>query len=315
MKKIHHIILLIVGALAIIWLFFFSRLVDTQEGGLLINLILINILIYITRSFLLQLSPSLFKNVLVRYVFNLVVNIIWLVFVFWLIYVFESLLFIAIVSFLIVAISLTFQNIINNIASGIMLISGEGFEAGDLIETNGVQGIINELTLNYVKLKQFDGIKFYIPNKNVFNASVTRFTHKKTELTKLSDEEGKEKLKAIAKRFTRTIVGKEKMTRFIKVLEILGSIEYPSLKEKVSTVFDKYEPIFGIRPYYYANTTVVDRLSITIQVLTNDPNNIMKYMNPFLKDLFYAIYEKEIYMDYEASPLENSNNAINKEAQ
>lgn len=308
MKKIYHILLLILGGVVVIWLYFFSGL-----EGLLINLVLLNIIIYVIRSFLSDLSPYLFKNVLIRYMFNFGINIIWLFFVFWLILVIESLIFIALISFLVVAISLTFQNIINNIASGIMLISGEGFEAGDLVETNGVQGILGEMTLNYVKLKQFDGIKFYIPNKNVFNASVTRFTHKKSELARLSDDKGNIKLKTIAKKFTKTIMGKEKLTRFIKIIELLGSIDYAALKDKLSPVFDKYELIFGIRPYYYANTTVADRLSITIQVLTHEPNDIIKYMNPFLKDLFFAIYEKEIFMDYEANPSKNSTKMLNKE--
>ena len=221
----------------------------------------------------------------------IIINIIWLIFPFWLISVASPIYFVAIISFLVVAISLTFQNIINNIASGIMLLSSEGFEAGDLIETNDIVGIVKEITLNSLKLEDFDGSITYIPNKMAFNSSVVRFTHKPIKSEKKID------FSEVVKKFGKLITGKKKVTRYIKVVELLGSIDSEKLEELLNPIFDYYEPIFGTRPFFYANTTVTgvpNRLSITIQIIAEDPKLILTYTDPLLKDILFKIYEDEI---------------------
>jgi len=217
---------------------------------LLLNIILLNLAAFLVRSILIDVFHSLIKNLLIRYMIMIIINIIWLIFPFWLIFIISDILFIAIISFLVVAVSLTFQNIINNIASGIMLLSSEGFEAGDLIETNGIVGIVKEITLNSLKLEDFDGSITYIPNKLVFNSSVVRYTHKPIKREKKID------LSLVVKKIGKLITGEKKITRYIRVVELLGSIDSDRLEELLKPIFDKYEAIFGTRPFFYANTTV-----------------------------------------------------------
>jgi small-conductance mechanosensitive channel len=236
----------------------------------------------------------------------IIINIIWLIFPFWLVFIISPIYFVAIVSFLVVAISLTFQNIINNIASGIMLLSSEGFEVGDLIETNKVEGIVKEITLNSLKLEDFDGSITYIPNKNAFNSSVVRFTHKPIKKSK------KIEISDVVKKFGKLIIGEKKITRYIKVVELLGTVDPENLEKLLVPIFDKYEPIFGTRPFFYVNTTVsgiTNRLSITIQIITEDPTLILTYTDPLLKDILFKIYEADI--NYEVS-ISNTNNSEKK---
>jgi hypothetical protein len=232
----------------------------------------------------------------------IIINIIWLSFPFWLLFIISPIYFVAIISFLVVAISLTFQNIINNIASGIMLLSSEGFEAGDLVETNGIEGIVKEITLNSLKLVDFDGSVTYIPNKVAFNSSVIRYTHKPIK------KEKKLGISELVKSFGKIITGEQKVTRYIKVIELLGSVDSESLEDLLTPIFEKYEQIFGIRPFFYANNTVsgaVNRLSITIQILTEDPNLILTYTDPLMKDILYTIYENDINYGFNTT---NENN-------
>jgi small-conductance mechanosensitive channel len=236
----------------------------------------------------------------------IIINIIWLIFPFWLVFIISPIYFVAIVSFLVVAISLTFQNIINNIASGIMLLSSEGFEVGDLIETNNIEGIVKEITLNSLKLEDFDGSITYIPNKNAFNSSVVRFTHKPIKKSK------KIEISDVVKKFGKLIIGEKKITRYIKVVELLGTIDPENLEKLLVPIFDKYELIFGTRPFFYANTTVSgipNRLSITIQIITEDPRLILTYTDPLLKDILFKIYEADI--NYGVS-ISNTNNSEKK---
>ncbi|MFX1420479.1 MAG: mechanosensitive ion channel domain-containing protein [Promethearchaeota archaeon] len=266
------------------------------------NLILLNIVAYFLRSIFIDLAQSLIKNLFVRYIVMIIINIVWIIFPFWLLFIISPIYFVAIISFLVIAISLTFQNIINNIASGIMLLSSEGFEAGDLIETNGIEGIVKEITLNSLKIEEFDGSITYIPNKNAFNSSVVRFTHKPIK------KEKKIEISDVVKKFRKLITGEKKVTRYIKVVELLSSVDSEKLQELLNPIFDKYEPIFGTKPYFYVNTTVsgiLNRLSITLQIITEDPNLILTYTDPLLKDILFKIYETEINYGWDSSVKKN----------
>ena len=148
MKKRYYILISIILVVLALWVFYFS-------GGqlILINLILINIIIYFMRKPLFSLTAYIFRRKLYRAVFSITINTVWSVFIFWFLFAISAELFIAIISFMIAAISLNFRNIINNIASGGLLLMSEQFDIGDLIETNNAQGIVREINLNYVKIK------------------------------------------------------------------------------------------------------------------------------------------------------------------
>ena len=47
------------------------------------------------------------------------------------------------------------------------------------MESNGIQGIVNEVNLNYTKIAEFDGVEAIIPNASVYNSAIKKFTHKK----------------------------------------------------------------------------------------------------------------------------------------
>jgi small-conductance mechanosensitive channel len=176
-----------------------------------------------------------------------------------------------------------------------MLLSSEGFEAGDLIETNGVEGIVKEITLNHLKLEDFDGSFTYIPNKNAFNSSVARYTHKPIK------KEKKLEISEVIRKFGKIVIGEEKLTRYIKVVELLVTVDTDKIDEILEPIFKKYEKVFGIKPYYYANYTVsgvTNRLSITLQILTESPTLILKYKDPLLKEMLFSIYEQEINLGW-----------------
>ena len=286
MKKSIKILIYAILTLITLGIYFFSG-----WDPIFLNLIILNVIVYISRTFLIDLFQSIKINILTKYLSILVINIIWLIFVFLFIFVLSPTFFIAIISFLVVAISLTFQNIINNIASGIMLLSSGGFEAGDYLDISGVEGIVKEITLNHIKLVTFDGSITYIPNKNAFNAPITKYTHKPLTKSKKID------IKRSLSKLSKMISGEQKLTRYVKVLELMNYIDADNLEDILNPIFDKYEVIFGKRPFFYVNNTVSGpkvRLSITLQILTNNPQLILRHTNQFLKDIIYEIYSEDV---------------------
>lgn len=304
MKKIYKILIWATVLVLIIYGFLYLPIDVWISRDILWNNylfpIIVNIIVYLIRTAFLGIITSTMKGKISRFLFSISINLIWIGFVVWLIFSFDPVFGAAIVSFLIVAISLTFRDRINNIISGIMIILTEGFDVGDLIETNGVQGIVEDISLNYTQIRQFNGIITLLPNQKVYNAKITKFTYKITpdEEEKMSDEE-LGLFEKYGDKLKRIISKGKKITRYIKVIEVRPNIDPDNLSDLLNVVFDKYEPLMGFRPIYYVNNTTFDRCSITLQLIGEDPNLIVLYANSFLRDILYKLYSEEVFENWE----------------
>ena len=303
MKKIYKILIWAAILLLIISAFFYLPIDLWMSRELLwskyIFPIIVNIVVYIIRTIFLGIINSTMKGKVSKFLFSVVINLIWVGFVIWLIFSLDENYGLAITSFLIVAISLTFRNRINNIVSGAMIILTEGFDVGDLIETNGVQGIVEDISLNYTQVRQFNGILTLLPNQLVFNSKVTKFTYKTMpeEKEKLSEAE-LGFFEKYGDQLTRLISTRKKITRYIKIIALRENIDPDSLNQLIAVVFDKYEPLLGFRPIYYMNYTIFDRVSITLQLISENPKLIVQYANPFLRDVLDKLYSEEIFENW-----------------
>jgi len=298
MKKIYQgivsILLIVIVAVA---LYYWDYILETLNvNPALVYSIMINIFVYIGRTIVIRILNYTLGTRKIRFVLVFIINIIWIVFVFELIFVISPQLGVAIVSFLVVAISLTMEDRINTITSGIMLLSSSAFDIGDLIEANETQGIVTEINLSYTKIRDFLGIFTYIPNTAVYNASIKKFTQKLSRLPSPEEEEEVEKqgYKKWIKKVEDIIVKEGNFTRYIKVVEVPYSVDLEHLGDLLEEVFDKYEKRLGIRPYYYANTTAREHLSITLQILSKNPQLVLRHSYPFIKDVLYALMSEEV---------------------
>lgn len=73
-------------------------------------------------------------------------------------------------------ITLAAEDILGNVAGGLVLLSSRPFNIGDLIESDGVTGTVEEITLNHTKVQTFDGLTVLVPNKTVSSAKLTNYT-------------------------------------------------------------------------------------------------------------------------------------------
>ena len=297
MKKKYYFLIyliLIIVAILVIYLSTWTQIVK--------NLIVINIIIYIIRKPLGSITAAISKKRSYRMIESLSVNIIWIIFLFWFLIEFDPTLFFAIVPFLVVAVSLNFKNIINNMVSGALLLSSDQFEIGDLIETNEIQGIVKEINLNYTKIREFDGVDIIIPNSNVYGFTTIKFTHDKFKIYEpLTREEFRKKrhYKEYIKLINGILSAKIKTTTYVKKLELLGSVDPNLLDEMLMNVFKVYEPIFGILPDYAIDTTRFGRVRIRLYVKSSNPTIILNYIDSFLRDILFTLYPDRIYKDWE----------------
>ena len=276
-----------------IWVYFYSPLHELS-----VNLFLVIAIIFIIRKPLIMLINFFIKKRFYRAIVSIIINLIWSFFIFWFIGIINPPFLVAILSFLLISISLNLSKIINNIISGALLLGSGQFEVGDLVETNGIQGTIQEITLNYTIIREFDGVNAIIPNSSVYGSSIIKFTHKKYQAYRRvkKEEFDKKKLyKQYVKMINKLLTSKIKTTRYVKSLELLGSVNPENLNDKIMKVFDRYEPVFGMRPEYTIDKTRFGRVRINLYVNSLKPKLILEFIDALLRDLVYEMYQEEIY--------------------
>ncbi len=82
-----------------------------------------------------------------------------------------------------VGIGLALQGPLSNYASGITLVFTKPFKVGDIIEVNGHQGEVLDISLPRTELYGLDGSKIVIPNKHIIGEVVKNFSeYRKLEI-------------------------------------------------------------------------------------------------------------------------------------
>ena len=87
---------------------------------------------------------------------------------------------VAIFSVLTLAVSLAVQNIIANLASGIMLVTSKPFEEGDYVDIDGSAGTVESISMSYTKLRTGDNKVIILPNGNVTSSNIINYSTKDT---------------------------------------------------------------------------------------------------------------------------------------
>lgn len=88
----------------------------------------------------------------------------------------ETTSFAAVVGAAGLAIGLALQGTLGNLASGVLLVAFRPFKIGDLVETCGYKGTVEEITLFTTILRTPDNRVIIVPNGPVFNGSIENIT-------------------------------------------------------------------------------------------------------------------------------------------
>lgn len=76
-----------------------------------------------------------------------------------------------------VAAGFAFQDILENLLSGLLLVLRQPFRSGDQITVGEVSGTVQAITIRETRLKTFDGQLVLVPNRDVYKAVITVSTH------------------------------------------------------------------------------------------------------------------------------------------
>ena len=70
--------------------------------------------------------------------------------------------------FVSIAVGFAFQDILENLLAGVLLLFREPFAAGDQIEVNGFSGTVQRITIRETEIRTYAGRKVLIPNSDVY---------------------------------------------------------------------------------------------------------------------------------------------------
>jgi len=74
------------------------------------------------------------------------------------------------------AVGLSLQGTLGNLAAGVLLLAFRPFRLGDYVEAGGHEGAVKAITLFTTELATVDNKKIIIPNGSVFDGSITNFS-------------------------------------------------------------------------------------------------------------------------------------------
>lgn len=87
---------------------------------------------------------------------------------------------VALLSVAALAVSLAMQNLLSNVAGGLLLLSTKPYAIGDYIEVGSVAGTVLETGVFYTRLRTFDNKLIQVPNSQVTEEKIINYSAEKT---------------------------------------------------------------------------------------------------------------------------------------
>jgi len=89
---------------------------------------------------------------------------------------------ISISAFLALILGFGMQDTVNNIASGIWIVSFNAFDKGDEVDVAGVHGTVMDVALMETEIKKLDNTRVMIPNSKIWNGPIINVTKMPTRM-------------------------------------------------------------------------------------------------------------------------------------
>ena len=87
-----------------------------------------------------------------------------------------------------------FKDVLSNLAAGMLLLIYRPFRAGHMIEVEGSQGTVEELTIVNMQMTTTDGVRVIMPNSKVWGAKIVNYSLSQQRRLELSLKVGEEDL-------------------------------------------------------------------------------------------------------------------------
>jgi len=130
---------------------------------------------------------------------------------------------------------------IQNFIAGLYIVFTAPFGIMDFISLDGKEGFVQEISLNYTKIKTIDNTYHFIPNKKILSTNIINYNNKIDKKDKNSEFLSFDNLQKL---FSTEIIN-------YSFLWGVPLGDYDSIVNKIEKVCVKYESTFGNQPEFF----------------------------------------------------------------
>ncbi len=219
-------------------------------------------------------------------------------------------LLVALTASLATAIALFISFSLTNVVAGIYLLITRPFAVGDYVKIGDVEGIVEELSINYTTIYTPGRFFAVLPNQTVLNNPIINYRIRE-RFYEFEDEKARKKkktpepeelavqtkkssrarrlfLRKKVEEITESIIADKLYGYIFEVVVRFDDFDQEKLESRFDKVTEKWIKVFGYRPSYHIwkiDWNLLYRFRITVE----DPVKILDHRNDFLEDLLRAI--------------------------
>lgn len=175
---------------------------------------------------------------------------------------------------------------VSNIVAGFFMITSRPYKIGDYVSVDGaMEGVVDEVGLNYTKIVDSDNTVYRIPNNTLFSSNLVNFS--------LEPVKQKKKAKLIHDKVVSVLSDAmidKNIERYVFELDLTFDPDPQEVIATLDQICDRWEKKLGYRPQYFFNGLAY-RATIKWALLTDGPKVIMNNKSLFLEDLWRSIYK------------------------
>jgi hypothetical protein len=191
------------------------------------------------------------------------------------------------------AVGIALAAAMRNFVAGIYVMFSDPFDVGDLVQIGTHEGMVLEISMNYTKLRQFDGSTAIIPNDQVMNSSVTNYQFDRQYKTQKEVEVESSETESIPSRVWSVI---SEVMDTSKLIQYSLELRFP-VRQKIdhydqvfSEVCKRWKKRFKIKPVYAMTSMSHLAFTYAFTIFVEDPKILMEYRSQFIEDIGRAVH-------------------------
>jgi small conductance mechanosensitive channel len=154
------------------------------------------------------------------------------------------------------AVGLAFSRSLSNLVSGIYVLATRPFRVGDYVKIGDIEGLVQEITLNYTRLLTPDFTRRGVPNSNVVDSDVTNYRVRIDDLSDLlgieygDQEVSSSRLDSLRQKFKYLTTGEEVYRYTFDIYQHL-SYSNTKVKDAFNDLCSKWADKFLMKPEFF----------------------------------------------------------------
>jgi hypothetical protein len=194
-----------------------------------------------------------------------------------------------VIAILLAALGISSTTVAYNIIGGIYILVTRPFSVGDYIKTQRVEGIVEEIGLNYTKIVLLDRTSVTIPNNNLVNNSLLNYNVKIDNLSEVKELDLKEIAGLVYQESFPEKIVRYKLQIELNLDAIQPKIPLKTVINRLENVCEEFTPVYGFKPQYYLGRSHF-RQDVIFIITCSDAYTIYNSWPLFMEAIFTITY-------------------------